>query len=211
MPHRARQKYLQPYREAVERFGPSFHATLWSSPEAQRIRFDVMIELADVGQRRILDAGCGTGDFAARLIDRNIPFSHYIGVDAVDEMIQAARARNLPRCEFKVADLIHDFSIFHQLKPDVVCISGTLNTMDEGTARQLVQAAFDASAHATIFNFLSDRASRQWLDRNIGPARRFNTIDWIDWALRRTSRVSFTQQYLEGHDATILMRKESGA
>jgi len=211
MPDRAFQKYLQPYREAVERFGPSFHATLWSSPEAQRIRFDVMIDLADLSQRRILDAGCGTGDFAACLIERDIPFSHYIGVDAVDEMIQAACRRNLPRCEFKVADLIHDFSMFHQVKPDVVCISGTLNTMEESTARQLVQAAFDASSQAVIFNFLSDRTSRQWLDRDIGPARRFNTIRWIDWALSRTSRVSFTQQYLEGHDATILMRKDSGA
>ena len=31
---------------------------------------------------------------------------------------------------------------------------------------------------------------------------------WLDWALDRTSRVAFTQDYLDGHDATIVLRHD---
>ena len=73
MADRGDKAYLQPYREAVERHGPSFEATLWHSVEAQALRFDVMIGLVDLDGRSVLDAGCGQGDFAARLLERIEP------------------------------------------------------------------------------------------------------------------------------------------
>ena len=210
MPSRPSDHYLKPYHEAVKRFGPSFSATLWNSREAQQLRFDVMIELAGFEDSVVLDAGCGTGDFGDRLIRRGVKFKRYIGIDAVDQLIEAARGRDLERCEFHHADLIHDHSPLARFSPDVVCISGTLNTMDEEMARELVSDAFDAARKGVVFNFLSNRTSVNCTRRDIGPARRFDTIKWIDWSLSRTSLVSFSQEYLEGHDATIMMRKESG-
>jgi len=208
MPERPGEKFLKPYREAVQQFGPTFESTLWTSREAQQLRFDVMIDLAGLDECVVLDAGCGTGDFAEHLIRRPVQFARYIGIDAVSELIEAAKQRGLPRCEFMLGDLIHDQSPLHQIEPDFVCISGTLNTMDEETARNLVSHAFDTAHQGVAFNFLSNRADERWAARDIGPARRFDTINWIDWALSRTSRVSFTQDYLDGHDATILMRHE---
>jgi hypothetical protein len=58
-----------------------------------------------------------------------------------------------------------------------------------------------------VFNFLSDRAGPECLARDVGPARRFNTVGMIDWALTHTSLVSFSQDYMDGHDATIMMDK----
>lgn len=200
--------YLHPYREAVERFGAGFHATLWSSREAQQRRFDVVLSMADLGRCTVLDAGCGHGDFAQHLIERGVEYRRYIGIDGVKELIDAARARGMPRCEFAVADLVHDRAPLAQASPDFTCISGTLNTMDEPTAKSLVRAAFDASAQGVIFNFLSNRPGEQCEGRDLGPARRFDTLSWLDWALHITSRISFTQDYLEGHDATIMMRHE---
>jgi len=207
MSERPCDKYLRPYREAVERFGPNFQATLWTSRESQRIRFDVMMDLAGFDDCVILDAGCGTGDFAEHLHSSKVDFVRYIGIDAVPEVIEAAKRRDLCRCEFRLGDLIHDASPLFEIKPDFVCVSGTLNTMDEPTtARTLISAAFDASVQGVVFNFLSDRPAERWSRHDIGPATRFNTIEWIDWALSKTARVSFTQDYLDGHDATILMR-----
>lgn len=202
------ERFLHPYREAVRRFGPGFQATLWSSPEAQRIRFDVMIELADLGGRTVVDAGCGPGGFAERLIERSIPFERYVGIDGLAEMIEAARRKNLPGCEFIIADLLRDPCAMTTARPEYVCVSGTLNTMEEPVARRFIELCFDAATIGVVFNFLSDRAHVKWHDRDIGPARRFNTLEWIDWALQRTSLVSFAQDYLEGHDATLHMRRE---
>lgn len=208
MHERLSEKYLQPYREAVEQFGPGFLATLWSSREAQQLRFDVMIDLAGLEACTIVDAGCGTGDFAAHLHERGVAFSRYIGIDAVPQLIEAAAHRKLPRCEFILADLMIDRSHLVNAAPDFTCISGTLNTMDEREAKDLVKSAFEASSQGVIFNFLSNRPQKQRPERDLGPARRFHTLAWLDWAMSQTSLVSFTQDYMQGHDATILMRRE---
>ncbi len=202
------ERFLEPYREAVRRFGPGFQSTLWSSREGQHLRFDVMIDLAGMDGRIVLDAGCGSGDFAQHLIERGVRFARYVGVDAVAEMVECARQRSLPGCAFLVADLLRDDTLLRETRPDIVCISGTLNTMDETSARRLVKTAFDAASQGVVFNFLSNRPDEAWGGKDLGPAHRFDTIRWLDWTLHLTPRVSFTQDYLDGHDATIMMRHE---
>lgn len=204
-PNDADASYLAPYREAVRRHGAGFAATLWGSRETQVLRFDVMDDLLPLEGRRILDLGCGQGDLAARLMERGVGFTEFLGLDAVPEMIARAAGRDLPRCRFEVADLLSDPGALTAWPADVVCISGTLNTMDVSVARDLVARCFDLAAHGVVFNFLSDRPHERWEARELAPARRFPTIDWLDWALARTSRVRFDQMYLDGHDATIAM------
>ncbi|MBT8484386.1 MAG: hypothetical protein KJO43_02335, partial [Phycisphaerae bacterium] len=72
---------LRPYREAVERHGPGFEATLWGSREAQRLRFDVMLDLAPLDGCSIADVGCGPGGFATHLLERDVSFDRYLGLD----------------------------------------------------------------------------------------------------------------------------------
>ncbi|UCD76710.1 MAG: methyltransferase domain-containing protein [Phycisphaerales bacterium] len=202
------EEFLKPYREAVRRHGATFKATLWSSPDAQCLRFDVMINLAGFSGCTILDLGCGRGDFAARLLERAIPFTGLIGVDAIPEMIEAARGRHLDRCWFHVADVLCRPQTMTEWNADFICISGMLNTMDQQTAQRVVEDAYEAAAQGVIFNFLSDRPHPRWRKRDVGPAARFDTLDWLDWATKLSSRVSFTQEYLDGHDATILIRHD---
>ena len=199
----AEREYLKPYRRAVERFGAGFEATLWGSRDAQTLRFDVMIDVARFEGCVILDAGCGQGDFAARLLERSVAFKRYVGVDALEQMIEVARVRELPRCEFLCADVLADPAIVAGQQPDYVCISGTLNTMDESAARRLVASSFGAAARGVAFNFLSSRPHRCWEGKDLTPARRFDPLRWLDFSLSLSSRVSFTQAYLFGHDATI--------
>lgn len=203
MSHRDHQRFLEPYREAIRRFGPGFEATLWASREAQVLRFDVFIELAGLDDAVVLDVGCGPGDFALRLIEKRIAFRRYIGIDALAEMIDTARGLSLDRCAFHVADVLGDPGVLAEHAPDVVCISGTLNTMDEDFAMRLVERAFAAAKAGVVFNFLSNRRPTATDDAALGPARRFDTLRWIDWALEQSPCVSFTQEYLNGHDATI--------
>ena len=64
----------------------------------------VLDRLGDVDDRRVLDAGCGTGRDAAALIERH-PGVDLVGVDASVNMIEQARTRLGDRADLVVADL----------------------------------------------------------------------------------------------------------
>jgi SAM-dependent methyltransferase len=201
--------YLAPYRDEIERSGAGFSATLWGSREAQQRRFEVMHALVPLHARRVVDLGCGEGDLLAHLLTMGVRPASYLGLDAMAPMLERARQRGLPGARFEVADLLRDAEAIPAAAPDVACMSGILNTMEPAEARDLVGRALEASRIGVVFNFLSDRPHRRWSDRPLGPARRFDTLDWLDWALGRSSRVLFDQSYLDGHDATIAILRDS--
>ncbi len=205
MPHG--DDYLEPYRQAVDLFGATFDATLWNSPEAQRLRFDVFIGMCDLAGRSIVDAGCGLADFASRLVERGVKYERYIGVDGVPQVLRKAMERGLERAEFVEGDFISDHSLFARHRPDVVLFSGSLNTIPQKQARQAVGRAWEAATVGVLFNFLSDRCGPRWAEKDTGVSTRFDTLDWLDWALRTTPNVRFRQDYLQGHDATIALLK----
>jgi SAM-dependent methyltransferase len=199
--------HLDAYRTALAKFGASFETTLWQSREAQQKRFDVMIDMVNFESMTVLDAGCGLADFAARLIQRGVNFRQYIGIDALQEMIDACQSRRLPRCTFRQADFATELASFAELKSDYTVFSGSLNTMTEDHARRVVAEAFKHSGRGVVFNFLSDHPHPKWKSNDLGPATRFNTVEWIRWALEKTSQVAFDQRYLEGHDATVVIER----
>ena len=203
------EHYLDPYREAVaRRGGDDFGVTLWASERAQQLRFDVFTDMCALSGTRILDAGCSRGDFAAFLIERQIAFEHYIGIDALLDVIESARGRDLPQCEFHSGNFVTDSSLLSIGDPQVICISGALNTMKLREMIKVLDAAWASTSQILLFNFLSDRCTRS-AGRNQHPARRHDTIKLLDWATGKTPAVRFRQDYFTaGHDATILMRKE---
>jgi SAM-dependent methyltransferase len=199
--------YLQPYRDAVAEHGRTFEATLWARPQTQILRFEVMVAMVDLRGKIVLDAGCSGGDFVAYLLDQEIGFSRYIGVDGVEEMIVSAQERRLAPSEFLAGDFVKNPQLLGTGRPDFVTISGTLNTMTPATAMGVLDAAWQGCREGLIFNFLSDRASDK-APRQLPPAVRLPTMQLMDWALTQTADVVFRQDYLpNGHDATILMHK----
>lgn len=202
-----RDPYLDPYREAQQTHGTDFGVTLWASPESQQRRFEVFTEMCFFADKRVLDAGCSRGDFAAFLLKRNIPYARFVGVDGLEDVIRYARGRDLPRAEFHAGDLLAQPDLLRTGHPQIITISGTLNTMDEDHAFQLLEHAWNATREALIFNFLSDRTGPGAPPQEY-PAHRLPTMRLIDWALDKSWSVQFRQDYfLHGHDATILCRK----
>ena len=208
MPRKDFDAYLTPYRQAQDQHGSSFEVTLWASPRSQRTRFRVMTEMLDFTGKRVLDAGCSRGDFADYLIEDQRDYARFIGVDGVCEVIEHAKQRDLPRAAFHCRDFVAEPDALAIDEPEVVAISGSLNTMDWSTALSVLEAAWHAAGESLIFNFLSDRTGPRALPQQ-QPARRLPTLELMDWALARTWDVQFRQDYFDqGHDATILMRKD---
>ena len=200
--------YLQPYRDAHRRHGNTFEATLWARPETQTLRFEVFAEMLDFAGKRVLDAGCSRGDFAAWLLDRGVRYDAYVGVDGVADLLDYARQRDLPDASFVHGDFVTQPELLATGSPDIVAISGSLNTMDLDVAMRVLEGAWRGANRALIFNFLSDRTSPRAVPQ-AHPARRLPTLDLIDWALNKTSGVRFRQDYFsDGHDATILMSRD---
>lgn len=208
--------YLEPYEAAARRHGASFEATLWASRDAQRERFRVISEMADLSGKVVLDAGSGCGDLALFLRDRGVHPARYIGLEGVAQVACAACDCAIPGAEFVEVDFVADHEAFVRHRPDVVVFSGSLNTLDQRDAMDVLDRAWTAvraapclahgQAAALVFNFLSDRCSERLRRQDSSPARRFHTEAMLSWAFDRTNALRFRQDYLpEGHDATIAM------
>lgn len=201
--------YLAPYRPGAKRHPDKFAVTLWASEQGQIRRFEVIAESIFLPGKRILDAGCSRGDFAQFLIDRGIAYQRFIGVDALEPVIQQARKRNFPDARFETADFVRDPQSLAIEKPHVVTISGSLNTMQDHDAMTVLNHAWNAASQSLAFNFLSDRAAPD-APKQDRFARRLSTMMLLDWAFEKTPYVIFRQDYFkQGHDATIIMHRRT--
>lgn len=201
--------YLKPYRDHVDQHGATFAATLWASRESQQLRFAAMNRSIHFAGKRVLDAGCSRGDFAEFLLAQDIQYKHYIGIDGVDEVIDFAQRQNIPRSEFHVGDLVAHAKLFEIGDPQIITISGTLNTMTDDQVHRLLASAWKATSETLAFNFLSDQCG-PGASPQAYPARRLDTLTWLRWAFKKTHHVVFRQDYFpHGHDAMIIMRKPS--
>lgn len=200
--------YLEPYRESAKLHGTDFPVTLWADERTQRLRFDVFAHMYPLGGRRLLDAGCNRGDFAAYLIEKRIAFEHFVGVDGLDDLVEYATGRRMPNCEFHCGDFFRAPELLSIGDPQVICISGSLNTMTEAEAYHVLESSWNATSEALLFNFLSDRAGPgAWMQMD--PVRRHPALELIEWATTKTPSVAFRQDYFRhGHDATILMQRD---
>lgn len=202
--------YLRHYRQIVDKEGASFAATGWISPEMQMDRFRVMADMFDFNNRVVLDAGTGRGDFAVLLRAEGVQFKRFIGLDALPEMVEACRDRQIPDAEFHLCDFASDPGAFDRGEAiDVVTFSGSLNTLPQRRALSVLERAWAASGVGLVFNFLSARCSKKATAQSGDPARRFDPLAMLNWALDRTPSVRFRQDYFEGHDATIAMARPS--
>lgn len=200
-------KYLRPYRLAAQVHGADFRATLWNSRASQRIRFEIMAETFDFTGRRVLDAGCGMGDFLAFLEEIGQRPAGYTGIDALPTIIDAARQRSFAAVtEFRVGDLVAEPGLFATGSPEVVVTSGMLNTLEPTDFFATLDRAYAAARVALVFNFLST------FHAPIHPPAT-STIVRMDPAmvlahgLRHTYKVIVRHDYYEGHDCTMAWLK----
>ena len=199
--------YLEPYRQSEREHGSDFEVTLWASRDTQERRFDVFTQMCYMHDKRVLDAGCSRGDLAGFLLAREVHYASYVGLDGLENVIEYARGRRLPRCEFVHGDFVAEPSLLKTRDPQVVCISGTLNTMSDDQVFATLDAAWDAASETLLFNFLSDEAG-PGAPAQTGPARRLPALKLLRWALTKTPLVTYRQDYFaHGHDATIMAHR----
>ena len=98
-----KKELLSFYNRHLMDFGDSPQAVRWT-PEGQRRRYETLFRVAgDFSGKKILDFGCGKGDFYEFIKEKGISIS-YCGIDVNKNLIKLAKSK-YPEAEFIVIDI----------------------------------------------------------------------------------------------------------
>jgi SAM-dependent methyltransferase len=151
------------YTTLARRHGDSPKAAQWRGAPSQERRWDILFEIGDVADAKILDFGCGTGAMFASLRRRYDFRGDYVGCDISEGMLKLARAK-FPGARFTTLDIFADppAETF-----DYVFASGTFNN-DHVDAYEFLLAAvprlFALARKGLAFNLLSADAPRRVME-----------------------------------------------
>lgn len=156
------ERYKQYFQSRYLQHGNDVQ-TLWGSQASQEERFRILLEIADVSCKTVLDVGCGFGDLygyvkkIAASTRQQLP--EYTGMDIVDELIQEARKKY-----FEATFLSGDFiSKQFEKKYNYVFASGIFfleNPCWEKYCLSVCKKMYDVASEGVAINFLS-RFSRK--------------------------------------------------
>lgn len=154
------------YNGRLAEFGVDVRTVGWGSSADQALRFEVLCRGLDLRGKRVLDVGCGLGDFVPWAEARTDGAFDYTGLDLAGDLVAAATRRFPdPNRRFHVGTLDADQPMG---RFDLVVISGalTFRTSDNlATMRAMLAAAFACTDGAVVANFMSGYADWQ-ADKN---------------------------------------------
>ena len=153
------------YEDKVQRFGYDHRGLGFRSRSSQEKRFEALLSLGDLHGRRLLDVGCGFGDFLEFLHARgNKPI--YTGLDICEPMVQRCRQRYpVSAGRFVVGDVLAHYP---DEPYDYVVASGIFGLDATGTRERIrptVERMFGWARLAMATNFLSRRAPAKARER----------------------------------------------
>jgi SAM-dependent methyltransferase len=188
------------YQNLIAKYGnEDARALNWSGTETQYLRFIILSQIGDLSGAKILDVGCGFGDFYPFLEERfgNID---YTGIDINPESIQTCQSKYPEACF-----LIGDGLIEPGEDYDYIIASGTFGYAIPDYKIHYINAlkAWMPRARKGIAcNFLN---ARQHI-----PDPLYATFDPLEVhaaALEITPRLLLRQDYLE-HDLSLYLYRE---
>lgn len=124
----------------------------WSS-KGQIIRHQAMLDVGDINNSKILDFGCGKGDFYRFLVERGIHIK-YTGFDINEKLVSLAKEK-YPGVDFRVFDIDHDIL---DEDFDFIFLCGVFNLKVEGIdeiIKKTLAGLFQHCGTALAFNALS--------------------------------------------------------
>lgn len=144
------------YRALVEKYGHDPRACDYGRAESQLAKFDVIATAIRGRRDRVLDVGCGFGDFLTYLRHRGLDVE-YTGIDISEAMVEQAR-RHLPDARILLGNFL-DAPVTGEY--DIVTANGIfylLGSNAEALMHRLVTRMFSLAQRTVVFNSLSSWA-----------------------------------------------------
>jgi SAM-dependent methyltransferase len=196
-------KSLNSYQNRFKKFGVDPKSLLWKTRGAAHQRFRQFWAEINFDDKKVLDIGCGFGEFGKFLLKRYMNVN-YTGIDIVPEFIENAK-KEVPGGKFFVADFLKD-KIDGQY--DVVIASGVLNSnkggQNLGYRKKAIKKIFALTSHILAFNMLGGhpapvgkKGSNVWYS---------DSLEILEYCMSLTPRVILRANY-HPKDFTIIMYK----
>ncbi|MCF8481370.1 MAG: class I SAM-dependent methyltransferase [Rhodospirillum sp.] len=110
------------YAALLRTHGPTFKALDWSAQSSQDQRFEALTKLGIASGDRVLDVGCGLGDFLPWLVGRGVRIT-YTGIDITPDFVAHCRATHGEGC-FLEGNVLEDLAGLAPRSFDWVVASG---------------------------------------------------------------------------------------
>jgi len=192
------------YQSKFEKYGVSPKSLLWKSKGAAHQRFRQFWSEIDFNNKKVLDIGCGFGEFGKFLLKR-YEGVEYTGVDIVPEFVENAK-KLVPQGRFETFDITADQKIEGAF--DVVVASGVLNGNHEDNMeyrKKAIQSMFNMTDKVFAFNMLGSHPQPENdVTSNVWYA---DSIEILNYCMTLTKRVVFRHNY-HPKDFTIVMYKK---
>ena len=185
-----------------EKYGYSYEALNWESQISQYTRFDVLSNIGEFEGKKLLDVGCGLGDFLKYLkIKKEKPA--YTGIDICDEMIAGAKERfkKSPDAKFMTGDILE---VKNTSKYDFVISSGAFNMnlgANDKMIREVLKKMHDMAKTAAAVSMLSKYDS--FTDDRYYY---YDPCEIFDFCKGFCEKVVLRHDYMS-HDFTVIMYK----
>jgi SAM-dependent methyltransferase len=188
------------YEDKVRRFGFDHRGLGFRTRSSQEKRFDALLALGDFRGRRLLDVGCGFGDFLAFLHERGI-HPDYTGIDLCEPMVARGRERFGEESRFLACDVLE----YQPDRPyDYVVASGIFGLDAEGSRERIgptLQLMYEWCTRGAAANFLS-ALSPVPVEQRIY----IEPMEMLEFGLALTPAVRLDHSYLP-NDFTIHLYK----
>ena len=194
------------YESHVRRYGYGYRALGFGRRSSQEKRFGALAALGSFDGARILDVGCGFGDFLAWLRARGVQ-PRYTGLDLTESMIERCRKRfNEGSADGSARFLVGDALTWDaDGEYDYVIASGIFGYNAKDTRARIqptLQRLFAITGTGLAVNFLSGCAPTR------SPGRLYvHPADVIQYALRLTPAVRLDHTYMP-NDFTLCLYKK---
>jgi len=180
--------------------GDRSDAVGWSS-RGQVLRYQEMLDVGEVRNSKVLDFGCGKGDFYGFLMERGIQVE-YSGVDINKKLIRLAKQK-YPAIDFRVFDIDRE-ALDENF--DYIFLCGVFNLKVSGIDLVINNALITLFKHckkAIAFNALSSHEPHKDVQLHYS-----NPEDIYHFALKNLSPHVYLRQDRIPYDFTLFVHKD---
>ena len=202
-------KSLNLYQNQFKKFGVDPKSLLWKSRGAAHQRFRQFWAEIDFTDKKVLDIGCGFGEFGHFVIKRYKGVK-YTGIDIISEFIEKAKGE-VPGGSFFAADYLKDKLNDHY---DVVIASGVLNSNKGGQnlafRKNAIKKMFSLTSDILAFNMLgghpapSNKRSLPLCGKKDSNVWYSDSLEILEYCMSLTRRIILRSNY-HSKDFTIIM------